>query len=45
MMFEVSRASPSGFPVDEPIQSIVELIPDQCWHPAIEASGELREGA
>jgi hypothetical protein len=33
-----------GFPVDERIQSIVGLIPDQCWHPAIE-DDELREGA
>jgi hypothetical protein len=34
-----------GFPVDERIQAIVDLIPDQCWHPAIEADGELRDGA
>lgn len=33
-----------GFPVDERIQRIVDLIPDQCWHPAIE-DDELREGA
>jgi hypothetical protein len=33
-----------GFPVDERIQRIVDLIPDECWHPAIEADG-LREGA
>jgi len=33
-----------GFPVDERIQAIVDLIPDQCWHPAIEDGG-LREGA
>jgi DDE family transposase len=33
-----------GFPVDERIQAIVGLIPDQCWHPAIEDEG-LREGA
>jgi Transposase DDE domain group 1 len=33
-----------GFPVDERIQNIVDLIPDQCWHPAIEEDG-LREGA
>jgi hypothetical protein len=31
-----------GFSVDERIQAIVDLIPDQCWHPAIEAEG-LRE--
>jgi hypothetical protein len=34
-----------GFPVDERVQAIVDLIPGQCWHPAIEADGELREGA
>jgi hypothetical protein len=34
-----------GFPVDERVQAIVDLIPDQCWHPAIEDGGELRDGA
>ena len=34
-----------GFPVDERIQHIVDLIPDQCWHPATEDDGELRDGA
>jgi Transposase DDE domain group 1 len=33
-----------GFPVDERIRRVVDLIPDQCWHPAIEAGG-LRDGA
>ena len=33
-----------GFPVDERVQRIVDLIPDQCWHPAIEDEG-LRDGA
>jgi Transposase DDE domain group 1 len=33
-----------GFPAGERIQNIVGLIPDQCWHPAIEEDG-LREGA
>jgi Transposase DDE domain group 1 len=33
-----------GFPVDEGIQDIVDLIPGQCWHPAIEEDG-LRDGA
>src|SRR5207248_11374308 len=32
-----------GFPVDERVQRIVDLIPDQCWHPAIEDEG-LRDG-
>ncbi len=34
-----------GFPVDERVQAIVDLIPGQCWHPAIEDSGGLRVGA
>jgi len=33
-----------GFPVDERIQHIVGLIPDECWHPATEDDG-LRDGA
>jgi hypothetical protein len=33
-----------GFPIDERIQRVVDLIPDQCWHPAIEEDG-LRDGA
>ena len=33
-----------GFPVDERIQRIVGLIPERCWHPAIEDDG-LRDGA
>ena len=34
-----------GFPVDTRIQRIVDVIPEQCWHPAIQTDGELREGA
>lgn len=34
-----------GFPVDARIQGIVDAIPDQCWHPAIQTDGDLREGA
>jgi hypothetical protein len=34
-----------GFPVDLRIQTIVDLIPEQCWHPAIQTDEELREGA
>ena len=33
-----------GFPLDERIRRIVDLIPDNCWHPAIEDEG-LRDGA
>ena len=33
-----------GFPVEERIQHAVDLIPAQCWHPAIEDDG-LRDGA
>jgi len=34
-----------GFPVDERIQRIVDLIPDQCWCPALESDGQIRDGA
>jgi hypothetical protein len=34
-----------GFPVDARIQRIVDLIPEQCWHPAIQTDGEFRDGA
>jgi hypothetical protein len=34
-----------GFPVDERIRGIVDVIPDECWHPAIETDGQLRDGA
>lgn len=34
-----------GFPIDFRIQTIVDLIPAECWHPAIETGDGLREGA
>ena len=34
-----------GFPVDHRIQRIVDVIPDQCWAPAVQTDDELREGA
>lgn len=34
-----------GFPVDERIQRIVDLIPDQCWMPALDSDGDIRDGA
>ena len=34
-----------GFPVDARIQRIVDVIPDVCWHPAIQTHGEFRDGA
>ncbi len=34
-----------GFPVDTRIQEIVDAIPEQCWHPAIQTDDEFREGA
>jgi hypothetical protein len=34
-----------GFPVDRRVQHAVGLIPEQCWTPAIEGDGGLREGA
>ena len=37
-----------GLPVDARIQRIVDLIPESCWHPALQTEGGgdgLREGA
>ena len=38
-----------GFPIDHRIQRIVEVIPEQCWHPALQTDrgdgDDLREGA
>jgi hypothetical protein len=34
-----------GFPVDMRIQQVVDLIPEQCWHPAIQTADQLRDGA
>ena len=38
-----------GFPVDARIQRIVDVIPDWCWHPALQADrggdDDVREGA
>jgi len=38
-----------GFPVDTRIQRIVDVIPEQCWHPAIQTDNgegnDIREGA
>ena len=38
-----------GFPVDERVQRIVDVIPDTCWHPALQTDrgdgNDLREGA
>jgi hypothetical protein len=34
-----------GFPVDARIQAVVDVIPDQCWAPAIETDGGIRDGA
>lgn len=34
-----------GFPVDHRIQRIVDVIPESCWHRAIQTDGEFREGA
>jgi hypothetical protein len=34
-----------GFPVDERVQGIVDLIPERCWSPALEGDGEIRDGA
>lgn len=34
-----------GFPVDARVQHVVDLIPERCWAPAIEADGNIRDGA
>jgi hypothetical protein len=34
-----------GFPVDVRIQAIVDRVPAQCWAPAIETDGRIRDGA
>lgn len=34
-----------GFPVDLRIQRIVDLIPEDCWYPALQGEDDLREGA
>jgi len=34
-----------GFPVEARIQKVVDLIPEQCWAPAIDTDDELRDGA
>lgn len=34
-----------GFPVDFRIKDFVDVIPEHCWHPAIETGDELREVA
>jgi hypothetical protein len=31
--------------VDARIQRVVDVIPEQCWHPAIATDGQLRDGA
>ena len=34
-----------GFAVDHRIQAIVDLVPEACWHPAVEADDSIRDGA
>ena len=34
-----------GFPMDARIQGIVDAIPEDCWHPALQTDGEFRDGA
>lgn len=33
-----------GFPVDFRIKNLVDIIPEECWHPAIDEDG-IRDGA
>jgi hypothetical protein len=34
-----------GYPVDNRIQAIVDQVPDDCWEPAVESDGGIRDGA
>ena len=34
-----------GFPMDARIRRIVDLIPEDCWDPAIQSDEDLRDGA
>ncbi len=34
-----------GFPVDARVQRIVDVIPEACWHPAIDTGDQIRDGA
>lgn len=34
-----------GFPVDVRIKNLVDVVPDECWHAAIDTSGDVRDGA
>ncbi|QDP95304.1 IS1380 family transposase [Microlunatus elymi] len=34
-----------GYGIHFGVQQIVDVIPEQCWHPAIEADGSFRDGA
>lgn len=34
-----------GFPIDLRIQRIVDLIPEDCWYPALQGEDDLRPGA
>jgi Transposase DDE domain group 1 len=34
-----------GFPIDARIRRVVDLIPEQCWDPAIQSDEHLRDGA
>src|SRR4051794_36783109 len=42
-------SSPFRFPVDTRVQRIVEVIPEACWHPALQTDHgdgtDLRDGA
>lgn len=33
-----------GFPVDARVQRVVDLIPDACWHPAIDTDTDTEQG-
>jgi hypothetical protein len=34
-----------GFPIDARVRRVVDLIPEDCWDPAIQGDDDLRDGA
>lgn len=34
-----------GFPIDEQVRSAITLVPEGIWEPAVEADGDIRDGA
>lgn len=34
-----------GFPITDDVRTAIKQVPDLCWNPAVEADGNLRDGA